>query len=81
MEPGSFVGSGIPAFVVARTDVVKIVVGVPDTAVQGIKLGQPVDVTVDAFPDRAFQARISRIASAADSTTRNFEVEVAHPQP
>ena len=28
---------------------------------------------------RAFQARISRIASAADSTTRNFEVEVAIP--
>jgi RND family efflux transporter MFP subunit len=79
VEPGSFVASGMPAFVVARTDVVKIVVGMPDTAVQGIKLGQPVDVTVDAFGDRAFQARISRIASAADSTTRNFDVEVAIP--
>jgi RND family efflux transporter MFP subunit len=79
VEPGSFVGPGMPAFVVARIDVVKIVVGVPDTAVQGIKLSQPVDVTVDAFGDRAFQARISRIASAADSATRNFEVEVAIP--
>jgi RND family efflux transporter MFP subunit len=79
VEPGSFVGSGMPAFVVARTDVVKIVVGVPDTAVPGIKLGQPVDITVDAFGDRAFEARISRIASAADSTTRNFDVEVAIP--
>lgn len=79
VEPGSFVGSGMPAFVVARTDVVKIVVGVPDTAVQGINLGQTVDVTVDAFGDRTFQARISRIASAADPTTRNFELEVAIP--
>jgi RND family efflux transporter MFP subunit len=79
VEPGSFVASGMPAFVVARTDVVKIVIGVPDTAVQGIKLGQTVDVTVDAFADRTFQARISRIASAADPTTRNFEVEVAIP--
>jgi len=81
VEPGSFVGSGLPAFVVARTDVVKIVVGVPDTAVQSIRLGQPVDVTVDAFRDRTFQAHVSRIASAADSMTRNFEVEVAIPNP
>lgn len=79
VEPGSFVGSGMPAFVVARTDVVKIVVGVPDTAVRSIRLGQTVDVSVDAFGDRAFQARISRIASAADPTTRNFELEVAIP--
>jgi RND family efflux transporter MFP subunit len=52
---------------------------VPDTTVRSIKLGQRVDVTVDAFADRSFQARISRIASAADPRTRNFEVEVAIP--
>ena len=57
----------------------KIVIGVPDTALRAVKLGQPVDVTVDAFGDRTFQARISRIASAADPRTRNFEVEVAIP--
>jgi RND family efflux transporter MFP subunit len=56
---------------------VKIVIGVPDTTVRSLKLGQPVEVSVDALPNRTFQARISRIASAADSTTRNFEVEVA----
>ena len=57
----------------------KIVVGVPDTAVRSMKVGQPVEVAVDAFPIARFNARISRIASAADPTTRNFEVEVAIP--
>ena len=57
----------------------KIVVGVPDTVVRSVKLGQPVDVAIDAFPDRTFHARISRMASAADTITRNFEVEVAIP--
>jgi RND family efflux transporter MFP subunit len=66
-------------FALANTDTVKIVVGVPDTAMRSIRLGQPVDVTVDAFANRSFRARISRIASAADSKTRNFEVEVAIP--
>jgi RND family efflux transporter MFP subunit len=79
VELGSFVGPGSPAFALASTDVVKIVVGVPDTVVQSIKVGQPVDVAIDAFPSRTFHARISRISSAADTTTRNFDVEVAIP--
>jgi RND family efflux transporter MFP subunit len=77
VELGTFVGPGSPVFAVANTDVVKITIGVPDTTVRSIRLGQPVDVTVDAFPDRTFRAQISRIASAADAKTRNFEVEVA----
>jgi RND family efflux transporter MFP subunit len=79
VELGSFVGPGSPVLTLAKTDVVKIVIGVPDTTVRSIKLGQAVDVSVDAFADRTFQARVSRIASAADSKTRNFEVEFAIP--
>ncbi len=79
VELGAFVGPGVPAFVVAKTDIVKIVVGVPDTVVRSIKLGQPVEVAIDAFPTRTFHARISRMSSAADSVTRNFDVEIAIP--
>lgn len=79
VELGSFVGPGVPVFVLAKTDIAKLVIGVPDTAVQSIRLGQPVDVVVDAYANRTFQARISRIASAADPATRNFEVEIAIP--
>jgi multidrug efflux system membrane fusion protein len=79
VELGAFVGPGVPAFALARTDIVKIVVGVPDTVVRTVKLGQPVDVAIDAFPSRTFHARVSRISSAADPITRNFEVEVAIP--
>jgi RND family efflux transporter MFP subunit len=79
VELGAFVGPGSPLFSIAKTDTVKIVIGVPDTTVRSLKLGQPVEVSVDAFPNRTFHARISRMASAADPTTRNFEVEVAIP--
>jgi RND family efflux transporter MFP subunit len=79
VEPGAFVGPGVTVLALAKTDVVKIVIGVPDTTVRSIKLGQSVGVTVDALGDHSFQARISRIASAADPRTRNFEVEVAIP--
>jgi RND family efflux transporter MFP subunit len=79
VELGTFVGSGSPVLVLAKTNVVKIVIGVPDTTLRSIKLGQQVDVAVDALADRTFHARISRIASAADPKTRNFEIEIAIP--
>jgi RND family efflux transporter MFP subunit len=79
VELGAFVGPGVSAFALARTDTVKIIVGVPDTVVRSVKLGQPVDVAIDAYPGRRFRARISRMSSAADTITRNFEVEVAIP--
>ena len=79
VELGAFVGPGTPAFALAKTDTVKIVVGVPDTVVRSVKVGQPVEVAIDAFPARTFHARISRMSSAADTVTRNFEVEVAIP--
>ena len=79
VELGAFVGPGVPAFALAKTDTVKIIVGVPDTVVRSVRLGQPVEVGIDAFPTRTFHARISRLSSAADAITRNFEVEVAIP--
>jgi RND family efflux transporter MFP subunit len=77
VDLGAFVGPGTPVLVVANTDLVKITVGVPDTTVQSIRLGQSVEVVVDAFPNRTFAAHVSRISSAADPTTKNFDVEVA----
>jgi multidrug efflux system membrane fusion protein len=79
VEMGALVGPGVPACTLAKTDTVKIIVGVPDTVVRSVRLGQPVDVAIDAFPARTFHARISRMSSAADTITRNFEVEVAIP--
>lgn len=79
VELGAFVGPGVPAFALAKTDTVKIIVGVPDTVVRSVTVGQSVDVAIDAFPTRTVHARISRMSSAADPITRNFEVEVAIP--
>jgi RND family efflux transporter MFP subunit len=79
VEPGAFVGPGMPAFVVADVSRVKVVLGLPDVALQSVALGQPVAVTSEALPGKRFTARVSRIASAADPSTRNFDVEVEIP--
>lgn len=79
VEVGNYVGPGVPTLAIANTETVKIVVGVPDTVVRSIRVGQAVEVEIDAFPGRTFNGRISRLSSAADATTRNFDVEVAIP--
>lgn len=81
VEPGAFVGPGMPAFVVADVSRVKLVIGLPDVALHSIAVGQPVAVSTDALAGRAFAARVTRIASAADPSTRNFDVEVEVPNP
>jgi multidrug efflux system membrane fusion protein len=80
-EPGTYLGPGMPAFILGDVRTVKVVLGLPDVALQGVKLGDAVAVTSDALPGRTFTARVSRIASQADPATRNFDVEVEIPNP
>jgi RND family efflux transporter MFP subunit len=48
VELGGFVGPGVPTLALANTYSVKIVVGVPDTVLRSVKLGEPVEVAIDA---------------------------------
>jgi RND family efflux transporter MFP subunit len=79
VEPGAFMGPGMPAFVVGDVSSIKVVLGLPDVALYAVKVGQPVAVTTDALTGRTFTARVSRIAAVADPATRNFDVEVELP--
>jgi membrane fusion protein (multidrug efflux system) len=55
----------------------KVVFGVPDTVRGGLALGRAQVITTEAFAGMDFHGRVSRIASAADSKSRLFEVEVS----
>jgi RND family efflux transporter MFP subunit len=79
VEPGAYTGPGMAAFVIGDVSSVKVVLGLPDTALQGVKLWQEVVVTTDALPGQTFTAKVSRIAATADPVTRNFDVEVEIP--
>lgn len=87
IEVGSLVAPGTLAFVLADTRAVKVVFGAPDTLIEKLELGSPLDVTLEAFAshDRngagAFHGRISRIAPSADPKSRVFEVEATIPNP
>jgi membrane fusion protein, multidrug efflux system len=76
VEIGTLAAAGTVAFVVAEVGSVKAIFGVPDTVVRSLRIGAPQTVRLEAFRGQAFTGRISRIAPAADSRNRSFEIEV-----
>lgn len=81
VEVGSLAGPSAPSFTVADTRVVKVVFGVPDVMVSGLRLGGRLMIQAEAMPGRTLPARITRISPSADPSSRVFEVEASLPNP
>ncbi|HWT03758.1 MAG TPA: efflux RND transporter periplasmic adaptor subunit [Pyrinomonadaceae bacterium] len=81
VELGALVAGGTPGFVLADLTTVKAVFGVPDLALQSMRLGATLSLTTDGVPGAEFSGHISRISPSADQTSRVFEVEVTIPNP
>jgi len=81
VERGSLAGPNAPAFVVADTSSVKAEFGVPDVLLKYIQIGKSYALASEAFPGEEFRGRVSRIAAAADTGSRVFDVEIAIPNP
>ena len=68
---GEIAAAGASLLSVADLSSVTLTVYVPENRIGGVSLNQPVQVTVDSFPGRVFQARVSHIADRAEFTPRN----------
>jgi RND family efflux transporter MFP subunit len=76
IEVGSFARPGSAAFRIGDLRFVKLVFGVPDTAVGVLEVGQPVSFTTASAADRIFSGPVTTIGPVADSRTRVFEIAV-----
>jgi multidrug efflux system membrane fusion protein len=80
VDVGSFVGPVTNGFTIANTETVKAVFGLPDTAIDLVKLGQSLNISNDALT-RQFAGKVTAISAAADPKSRVFSVEVTIPNP
>ena len=67
--PGEYVAAGQRILLLHNPDEVWIEANIKETQVGRLKIGQPVHITVDAYPREWFEGRVSRIGSA---TTARF---------
>jgi RND family efflux transporter MFP subunit len=79
IEVGTLVGVGTVGFVLGDVSAVKARFGVPDAAIATVKLGENIEVLVDAVAEKTFMGRITSLAPAADPQSRVFDVEVTIP--
>ncbi len=57
----------------------KLWANVPERHSADVKLGQPVRVTVSAYPGKVFEGKIARINPSVDPVSRTFQVETIVP--
>jgi RND family efflux transporter MFP subunit len=79
IEVGTLVGVGTVGFVLGDVSAVKARFGVPDAAIATVKLGESIEVLVDAVAATTFTGRVTSLAPAADPQSRVFDVEVTIP--
>jgi RND family efflux transporter MFP subunit len=72
---GDFVSAGTRVATVVRINPVRVELTVPEHAVALIRDGQPVRLTVDAYPGEAFDARLRHISPALRADQRALTVE------
>jgi multidrug resistance efflux pump len=66
---------GAPLMTLADLNEVTLTVYVPEDQLGKVQLGQPVSVTVDAYPDRVFQGSVAFIATQAEFTPKNVQTK------
>jgi len=73
VEPGEVVNPGTPLFTMVDLDKLYLKVYINEPDIGKIHLGQEARIYVDAFPDQAFKARVSRVAQRAEFTPKYVE--------
>jgi RND family efflux transporter MFP subunit len=76
---GELVKSQMPVMAVVRLDPLKVIAEIPEKMAPWIGQGQPVELHVDAYQDRTFTGKISRISPAVNAGTRAFPFEALVP--
>ena len=67
VEPGEYVLAGQRILMLHDPKEVWVEANIKETQVRKLKLGQPVQISVDAYPDDKFSGRVARIGSATTS--------------
>jgi multidrug efflux pump subunit AcrA (membrane-fusion protein) len=72
---GELVKAQMPVMAVVRLDPLKVVAEIPEKMAPWISAGQPVNLQVDAYRERTFTGKVSRISPGVNASTRAFPFE------
>jgi RND family efflux transporter MFP subunit len=76
---GELVKAQTPVMRIVRIDPLKVMAEIPEGLTPWVKSGQPVELQVDAYPERSFTGQVSRISPTVNQQTRAFPFEALVP--
>lgn len=76
---GELVKAQTPVMTIVRVTPLKVQAEIPERMAPWIRVGQPLTLRVDAFPDQTFAATLSRISPGVNTQTRTFAFEGSAP--
>lgn len=79
IEPGEQAGPGLPVFTVVQVDPAQIRVGVPETEIGRIAVGQQAVVSVPSLDGSTYQGKVRLVGIAADPASRTYTVKIRVP--
>ncbi len=79
VEVGALVSPTTPLFSIAQSDPLRVYVYAPQSNAPSIHEGLDAKVSVNEFPGRNFDGKVTRTAGALDATSRAMQVEVQAP--
>ena len=78
---GAFVPVGGKIVTLVRTNLIRLRADIPESSVSAVRVGQTISVTTDAFPNRTFTGRVSRLGTSLSEQTRALPVEAVIANP
>lgn len=70
----------VPQIAIVNTSVLKLIVNVPETYIDRIKVGTPLKITLPDANNKEITGKASVVSKLIDPTTRSFYVEATVPQ-
>ncbi|MGQ9880362.1 MAG: efflux RND transporter periplasmic adaptor subunit [Armatimonadota bacterium] len=75
-QPGQMAGAGTPLVRIVNLNAIFFEARVSEMDVRYVRMGQPVSVSVDAYPGKTFRGVVSRIYPVGSEGSRDFVVRV-----
>lgn len=79
LSAGDFVRNGMPVLQIIKINPLKLNFTVSEKDVASLKKGQDITFTVDAYPDKNFQGKVSLLYPNVEERTRTLQAEATVP--
>ncbi len=79
VDPGAMLAAGTPLFTLVDDSVLEFKAQVASRDLARVRLGAPVELSIDALPDAHIEGRVARLEPLVDERSRSFQAVVEVP--